>query len=158
MDEIKSEAGIELREKQKAQVNWRFVRKLEALVFASMFLAVPFFAFRIVDIAGTSLMVQNTAVDLERDLRRAREIAKDYGLTITVSSALPTGNDPCSYLIQNGTRTIEQVVLPRGVSMLGSVTFDDKGVPRNPPASFIVSKGTRTSYVEVNSDGQTSLH
>ncbi|PWT97218.1 MAG: hypothetical protein C5B53_08385 [Candidatus Melainabacteria bacterium] len=157
MDESKAEAGVEFREKSKMQLNWRFIRKIEALVFASMFLAVPFFAFRIVDIAGTSLMVQNTAVDLVRDLIRAREIAKDYGLVITVSSALPAGNDPCSYLIQNGTRTIEQVVLPRGVSMVGSVTFDEKGSPRN-RASFIVNKGARTTYVEVDTQGQTSLH
>jgi hypothetical protein len=157
MDETKAETGIEVRDKNKAQLNWRFVRKIEALVFASMFLAVPFFAFRIVDIAGTSLMVQNTAVDLVRDLIRAREIAKDYGLVITVSSALSTGSDPCSYLIQNGTRTIEQVVLPRGVSMVGSVTFNEEGMPRN-RASFIVNKGTRTTYVEVDTQGQTSLH
>jgi hypothetical protein len=157
MDEINTEAGIELRDKRKPALDWRFIRKVEALVFASMFLAVPFFAFRIVDIAGTSLMVQNTAVDLIKDLIRAREIAKDYGLSITVSSAPPSGNDPCSYLIQNGTRTIEQVVLPRGVSMYGSVTFDDKGFPRN-RASFIVSRGAKTSYVEVDGQGQTSLH
>ena len=157
MEQSKTEAGVDYRENVKTQLNWRFIRKIEALVFTSMFLAVPFFAFRIVDIAGTSLMVQNTAVDLVRDLIRAREIAKDYGLTITVSSASQTGNEPCSYLIQNGTRTIEQVVLPRGVSMVGSVTFDEKGFPRN-RASFIVSKGTKTSYVEVDQQGQTSLH
>lgn len=102
-------------------------------------------------------MVQNTAVEMVRDLIRAREIAKDYGLTITVSSAPSAENEPCSYLIQNGTRTIEQVVLPRGVAMIGSVTFDDKGAPRN-RASFIVSKGNRTCYVEVDTQGQTSLH
>lgn len=157
MDESKAQPSTEIQEKGNIQLNWRFVRKIEALVFASMFLAVPFFAFRIVDIAGTSLMVQNTAVDLVRDLIRAREIAKDYGLVITVSSALPGENDPCSYLIQNGTRTIEQVVLPRGVSMVGSVTFDEKGAPRN-RASFIVNKGNRTTYVEVDTQGQTSLH
>src|SRR5579883_1048368 len=102
MEESKAPPSNEFQEKSNVQLNWRFVRKIEALVFASMFLAVPFFAFRIVDIAGTSLMVQNTAVDLVRDLIRAREIAKDYGLVITVSSALPGANDPCSYLIQNG--------------------------------------------------------
>jgi hypothetical protein len=157
MEQSKTDATVEAKEQKKAQLNWRFIRKIEALVFTSMFLAVPFFALRIVDIAGTSLMVQNTAVELVRDLIRAREIAKDYGLTITVSSAPSNSAEPCSYLIQNGTRTIEQVVLPRGVSMIGSITFDEKGFPRN-RASFIVSKGTRTSYVEVDTQGQTSLH
>lgn len=156
MDESKAEPGVDSREKREGRLNWPFVRKIEALVFASMFLAVPFFALRIVDIAGTSMMVQNTAVDLVRDLIRAREIAKDYRLAITVSSA-PATSDSCSYLITNGTRTIEQLALPRGVSMVGAVTFDEEGTPRN-RASFIVSKGSRTAYVEVDSRGQTSLH
>jgi hypothetical protein len=156
MDESKAEPGVESREKREDRLNWPFVRKIEALVFASMFLAVPFFAFRIVDIAGTSMMVQNTAVDLVTNLIRAKEIAKDYGLVITVSSA-PAANDSCSYLILNGTRTLDQIVLPRGVSMVGSITFEAEGTPRS-RASFMVSKGSRTTYVEVDNRGQTSLH
>jgi len=157
MEQSKSDRGVDLPDKFKPSVNWRFMRKFEAFWFTSMFLVVPYFAFRIVDIAGTSLMVQNTAVDLIRDLIRAREIAKDYGLIITVSSAPSTGNQRCSYLIQNGTRTIEQVVLPQGVSMIGSVSFNEKGFPQN-RASFIVTKGAKTTTVEVDMQGQTSLH
>jgi hypothetical protein len=154
--EEKGKSGVELREKRGPQLNWRLIRRIEAIVFTSMFLAVPFFAFRIVDIAGTSLMVQNTAVDLVKDLIRAREIAKDYGLAITVCSVPPVGDQPCSYVIQNGIRTIEQVVLPRGVSIAGAVTFDDKGAPQC-RASFIVSKGTRITTVDVDLLGQTSV-
>lgn len=51
MEPGKAEATVTNQEKKTAEVNWRFVRKIEALVFASMFLAVPFFAYRIVELA-----------------------------------------------------------------------------------------------------------
>jgi len=156
MEEGKPNESIELREKRGPQLNWRFIRRIEAVVFTSMFVAVPFFAFRIVDIAGTSLMVRNTATDLVKDLIRAREIAKDYGLSITVCSVPPISDQPSSYVIQNGIRTIEQVVLPRGVAMAGAVTFDDKGSPQN-RAAFVITKGTRVTTVDVDRLGQTSV-
>ena len=133
------------------------IRKFETLVFLAMLFVVPFFAFRIVDTAGTTLMVQNTAVDLAKDLRKAKEIARDFHLNITVVSAPPTVNEPSSYLIQSGSRTIEQIILPNGVSIAGTVTFTDTGMPAT-PASFIIAKGGRTAFVEVSRDGNTSSH
>jgi hypothetical protein len=102
-------------------------------------------------------MVQNTAADLVKDLIKAREIARDFHLTITVASAPSTASEPGSYLIQSGTRTIEQIVLPNGVSIAGAVSFSDGGTPRA-PASFTISKRGRTAFVEVNRQGGTSLH
>jgi len=132
------------------------IRKFETLVFLAMLFVVPFFAYRIVDTAGTSLMVQNTATDLMKDLRKAKEIAQDFHLTISVVSAPPTVNEPNSYLIQSASRTIEQIILPNGVSIAGTVTFADNGLPEN-PASFIIAKGGRSAFVEVSRDGNTSL-
>lgn len=132
------------------------IRTFESLVFAAMLIVVPFFAYRIVDAAGTTLMVQNTAADLVRDLIKAKEIARDFHLDVTVVSAPPTVNEQSSYLIQSGSRTIEQIILPNGVSLAGTVTFNDKGLPQI-PASFIIAKGGRTAIVEVNREGNTSL-
>jgi len=143
--------------KAGAQLNWRIVRKVEGLVFTSMLLAVPFFAFRIVDTTGTALMVKNTSVDLVRDLIRARAIARDYKLPITVSSLDVPATHSCAYVIQNGPRTIEQIVLPPGVSMVGSVTFDEAGTPKA-RTSFVVSKGMRSVTVDVDSTGKTATH
>jgi hypothetical protein len=143
--------------KAGAQLNWRMVRKVEGLVFTSMLLAVPFFAFRIVDTAGTALMVKNTSVDLVRDLIRARSIARDYKLPITVSSLQVHTPDSYAYVIENGPRTIEQIVLPHGVAVTGSVTFDETGTPKA-RSSFVVSKGLRSVTVEVDSTGQTATH
>lgn len=133
------------------------IRKFETLVFATMLIVVPFFAYRIVDTAGTTLMVQNTAADLVKDLIKAKEIARDFHLNISVSSAPPTVNEPSSYLIQSGSRTIEQIVLPTGVSIAGAVSFNDNGIPQS-PSSFIIAKSGRTAFVEVSRDGNTSVH
>jgi len=134
-----------------------FIRRFETLVFATMLIVVPFFAFRIVDAAGTTLMVQNTAADLVKDLVKAKQIARDFHLNITVSSAPPTVNEPSSYLIQTGARTIEQIILPHGVNIAGTITFSDSGTPEN-PASFVISKSGRNAFVEVSREGNTVLH
>jgi len=157
MEHHKASPEIEQSSKRSPQLSWHFIRKLEALVFASLFLAVPFFAYRIVNIAGTTLVVQNCAVDLMKDLIRAREIAKGYGLVVTVVSVAKTGKEPCLYRVQSNVRTIEEVVLPNGVCVVGSVIFDEKGSPQS-PASFIVSKGMKTACVEVDALGQTVVH
>ncbi len=132
------------------------VRKFETLVFAAMLIVIPFFAYRIVDTAGTALMVQNTAADLVKDLIKAKEIARDFHLGVTVTSAPPTTNEPSSYLIQSDAKTIEQVVLPNGVSIAGSVTFNDGGLPQTPSA-FIIAKSGRTAIVQINQEGSTSV-
>jgi hypothetical protein len=131
------------------------IRKFETLVFAALLIVIPFFAYRIVDTAGTALMVQNTAVDLVKDLRKAKDIARDFHLNVTVTSAPPTMNEPSSYLIQSGPKTIEQVILPNGVSIAGSITFNDGGLPLT-PSSFIIAKGGRTASVQVNREGSMS--
>jgi hypothetical protein len=157
MEQSEPKPVVEVKKTGGAQLNWRIVRKVEGLVFTSMLLAVPFFAFRIVDTTGTALMVKNTSVDLVRDLIRARSIARDYKLPITVSSLQVRSTDSCAYVIQNGPRTIEQIVLPHGVSMSGSVTFDENGTPKE-RSSFVVSKGLRSVTVEVDSTGKTAVH
>ena len=132
------------------------IRKFEALVFAALLIVIPFFAYRIVDTAGTALMVQNTAADLVKDLIKSKEIARDFHIGVSVTSAPASGNEPCSYLIQSDSKTIEQVVLPNGVSIAGSVSFNDGGLPQNPSA-FIVAKGGRTAIVQINHEGSTSV-
>ncbi len=132
------------------------VRKFETLVFAAMLIVIPFFAFRIVDAAGTALMVQNTASDLVKDLIKAKEIARDFHLNVTVTAAPPTSNEPSSYLIQSDSKTIEQVVLPNGVSIAGAVSFSDGGLPQI-PSTFIIAKSGRTAQVQIDQEGHTSV-
>ncbi|CAM6004026.1 unnamed protein product [Sphagnum balticum] len=157
MEQGKAEAHRETSKEEQAKLNWRLIRKFEGLIFASMLLAVPFFAFRIVDTTGSALMVQNTSVGLVDDLIRARGIARDFKLAVTVSANPVKGGEQGSYVIQNGARTIEQVTLPYGVTMDGSVTFGVDGIPKV-RSQFYIHKQQAQAVVEVDSAGKTSVH
>lgn len=156
MQEDNSIAGEQPAQKSK-KLNWWLIRRIETIVFASMLLAVPFLAVRITETASTALTVQNAGVDLVRDLVRAKEIAHEVNVDITVSSMPDSASKPCSYLIQNGKKTIEEVLLPRGVSIVGSVTFDETGEPQH-PCSFLITKGSKTVSVDIDSSGRISMH
>jgi hypothetical protein len=137
-----------------SKTSWSpIIRKFETLVFAAMVVVIPFFAFRIVDTAGTALMVQNTTADLVKDLIKAQEIARDFHLSVTVTSAPPTLNEPSSYLIQSDSKTIEQVILPNGVNIAGAVTFNDGGLPKT-PSSFMIGKAGRSTLVLIDRNGK----
>src|SRR5262249_23027818 len=138
------------------RLNWPMIRKFESLVFISMIVAIPFFAFRVVDVTSTNLAVKQTAVDLVKDLIRAKDISKEFGLTVTVSGHPSSTEGQYAYVIQNGNRTIEEVLLPRGVSIIGAITFNDQGVP-NSRGSFTITKGWKTQHVFVSSEGIATM-
>ena len=59
---------------------------------------------------------------------------------------------PPAYLIQDDQRTIEEVVLPKGVTVDGSVKFNNIGIP-DAPASFTISKGAKKARVVIDATG-----
>lgn len=154
MTEAQGEAKPQKR--SKGNLDWPLIRKFESLVFTSMIVAIPFFAYRVVDLTSTQLAVGQTSLDLVKDLIRAKEISKDFGLSITVSGRPRQESKPAAYLIQNGERIMEEVALPKGVSVLGAVTFNEQGIP-NSRGSFTISKGWKTQHVDVAADGTTSV-
>ena len=136
--------------------SWPVLRKLETLAFASMFIAVPLFALKVVNQATATLAVTNTSVDLQHDLRRAAEIARTYGLQTKVTTQAITSNVPASYSVQAGDKITEVVRMPRGVNIVGEVHFDDKGLPEK-PAVFIISKGSNSVSVDVDNRGVVEM-
>lgn len=144
-------------EDRGSKLDWPLIRKFESLIFASMVFAIPFFAFRVVDLTSTNLAVRQTGVDLVKDLVRAKEISREYQLSITVSGRPATPTEGTAYTIQNGNRTIEEVLLPKGVNVLGSVTFDEKGLPMQPGATFTINKGWKSSHIRLTSDGIATM-
>lgn len=153
MDNQEKSKADAIARKYEAIVNWPLLRKFESLVFAGLFLALPLFAWKVVEHSTTQLAVKNSAVDLVNDLIRCKSLAKQHQVSITLTSRPPTAVMPAAYMIQDEEKTVEEVRLPKGVSMIGSVTFNPQGLP-NAPASFIVSKGIRIAHVEVDRDGR----
>lgn len=135
---------------------WPLFRKVETFVFAAMFIALPLFALKVVDHATTTLAVKNTSVDLVNDLIRCKGLAKEHQVNITLTSRNPTDKTPAAYEIRDEEKTVEEVILPKGVNVVGSVTFDPQGLPLH-AASFIVSKGIRSAHVDVSKQGDIAV-
>lgn len=135
---------------------WPLFRKVETFVFAAMFIALPLFALKVVDHATTTLAVKNTSVDLVNDLIRCKGLAKEHQVNITLTSRNATEKAPAAYEIRDEEKTVEEVIVPNGVNVVGSVTFDPTGMPLH-AASFIVSKGIRTAHVDVSTQGDIGV-
>jgi hypothetical protein len=138
-----------------AKVNWPILRKFETLVFACMLALLPFFAMKVVGVTETQLMVKNTTNDLVTDLRKARQMAKDHAVGIIVIGRAASKLNPPAYLIEDKRRMIEEIVLPSGVTVEGSVEFNPSGLPLK-PSRFFIKKGVRESQVAIDERGVIS--
>lgn len=131
-------------------------RKLESLVIACMFIVVPLFAVRIVNRATNKLQAMRVSVDLEHNLRKAREMARKYRLVVTLSTKPGIGKEPGIYLIQQNKKIVDTVKLPDGVSVIGSVCFDERGIPER-RSVFLINKEMATVSVDVDARGIVSV-
>ena len=132
--------------------DWVFLRKFETFVFAFMFMALPFFALKVIYTTTSTLSVKSTVVDLVRDLLNWQRVAREKHVQIKLSSKVGTKGEPFMYCIYQDDRTLEEVRLPAGVSIIGSVTFTSSGSPEG-PASFVVTKGIKSSSVDIDTQG-----
>ncbi|MBS1993316.1 MAG: hypothetical protein JSS83_22525 [Cyanobacteria bacterium SZAS LIN-3] len=137
-------------------IDWPLVRKLESLVFLAMFLAMPLFAFRVIDYSARQLALQNGAHDVVKDIRRAREMAIQMKFDVTVEGRKSQYGKPSSYVIRNQNRVLEEIILAKGVTIIGEVTFQPDGKPKS-PAIFEVHSETRSLIVDVDAQGGVSV-
>jgi hypothetical protein len=144
------------KRRSKSVISWPLVRKLESLAFMAMFLAVPFFGYRVVEYTSHHLALNNAAHDLVKDIRRVKQMSAEYQMEITIESKPQSDGHPAAYVISSGDKTIEEVVLPQGVSMIGKITFSRRGMPEL-PSTFDVHMDTRSISVDVDSNGTVSL-
>jgi hypothetical protein len=139
-----------------ALLDWPLVRKLESLAFLAMFIAMPLFAFRVIDYTARQLALQNAAHDLVKDIRRAREKAIENHLDVTIEARKGGNGILPSYVMRHENKGFEEVVLPKGVFILGEVTFNPDGSPLS-PATFDVHNETRGLSVDVDKQGVVSM-
>jgi hypothetical protein len=135
--------------------NWPLLRKFETLIFACLLALLPFFAANVVEIIATSLAVKKSEVDLVNDLAKSKRLAKEHAVNISLVSRRGNNMLPPAYLIQDEHRNIEEVVLPAGVSIDGSVKFDKDGIPER-KAVFEIAKGMKKARVYVDENGIVS--
>ena len=132
------------------------VRKLESLVFLAMFIAMPLFAWRVIDYTARQLALQNSTHDLVRDIRRVKQMSGTFGYDVTVEAKKGGSDKPSSYVIRHDTNILEEIILAKGVSMIGEVTFHPDGKPKS-PATFEVRNENRSLNVDVDGQGVVSM-
>ncbi|MDZ4836064.1 MAG: hypothetical protein SGJ27_19985 [Candidatus Melainabacteria bacterium] len=138
--------------------NWPLMRKVEAVVFLAMFLAVPLFAFRVLQYTHAALTVRNVCRELVQDLARARALAIQLQEPIEVNGSKQSERflQRNSYSISTPQRVIEDLVLPENVQVSGNVLFTERGQPKA-PSSFIVSSFNRNMTAEIDQNGEVSV-
>lgn len=149
-------ASGQRRRKKNVFLAWPLIRKLESLAFLAMFIAVPFFGYRVVDYTSRHLALNNAAHDLVKDIRKAKQMASELGIDISVESKQSTEGKGAAYIIRSGQRTLEEIVLPQGVSMIGGITFTKEGQPDH-PSTFDVHMDTRSLAIDVDRNGIVTL-
>src|SRR5262249_20239646 len=127
-----------------------------ALMFASMLIAVPLCAVRVMQHTASAMAVRTSSVDLVKDLIRAKELSRDLMKPVTLTSKPAAKDQPFRYVIEKEGKTLSEVDLPSGVSLIGSVTFDKQGLPET-RASFVLSNGPNTISVEVDPKGLVTV-
>ena len=137
---------------------WPLMRKVEALVFLAMFLAVPLFAFRVLQYTHAQLTVRTVIRELVQDLARAKATAIQLQEPIEVTGRNQSEKflNRNSYVMKTPERAVEDIVLPENVQVSGSVVFTARGVPKE-PSSFIVSSFNRTMTAEIDKNGEVSV-
>ncbi|HEY9754117.1 MAG TPA: hypothetical protein V6C97_03025 [Oculatellaceae cyanobacterium] len=132
--------------------DWVFLRKFETAVFAFMFMALPFFALKVVYTTTSSMAIKNSVVDLVRDLISWQKNAREKHIDVKIESKVAEPGQPSMYVVTQDGRTLEEVRLPAGVTIVGSVTFTAEGAPAA-PGSFIITKGIRSATVDIDKQG-----
>jgi len=144
-------------ERSAGSKNWPLMRKVEALVFLAMFLALPLFAFRVLFYTHSALIVRNVSRELVQDLVRCKALAIKRNVDVEVIGSSSLGKyNRYSYSIITPTGVAEEIVLPENVSVAGSVIFTNAGKPKQ-PSSFIVSSFNRNLTVEIDKIGVVTV-
>src|SRR5690606_28067694 len=113
----------------RKSLNWPTIRKLEALIFLAMFLLVPLFAIRVLQYTNVQLVVRNLGQELVHDLHRAKALAVESKEDVEVTGSSLKNKALGTYVIIYDAKVREVIVLPQGVTVVGSVTFKKSGRP-----------------------------
>lgn len=146
------------------KLSWAKIRKFEALVFLFMFFAVPWFGLRVVSYTKEQRVLNNITFNLVADLHNTKRRAIETKKKITLKAIHPKSlnilesseKTPFGYVIIQGLKVEEEIILPVGITASGIVTFNPDGTPEK-PSSFVLSQDKRTATVEIDKRGLVSV-
>lgn len=132
---------------------WRFERLM--LVIGTPVLILAIWQLHAVFTSHWNLLV--TAVKLADEFRTVRTAAQDNNTTAVIRTQLPDPDGCGSYAVTYGKGTVEsyQVILPKDVSLSGSVVFDAHGAP-DAASAFYLRHGLDVIKIVVDAHGFVS--
>ena len=138
--------------------------QFRGLVFLFMFFAVTCFGLRVISYTKEQRVLNNITYNLVADLHNTKKRAIETGKRITLKAVQPrslnlidsSDKSPFAYVIIQGLDVEEEIVLPRGITVSGIVTFNPDGTPEK-PSSFVLSQDKRTATVEIDKGGLVSV-
>ena len=133
-------------------------------MFLFMFFAVPWFALRVINYTKAQMTLNNITFNLVNDLHSTKKKAMQERMSVTMKAVQPeilmfskaSSAAPFRYVIMRGIKVEEEIVLPEGISVSGTVTFLKDGTAER-PSSFVLSQGKRTATVEIDKRGLVSV-
>jgi hypothetical protein len=97
---------------------------------------------------GYLWVFNNAAHDPVKYLRRVKQMGSDFSMEISIT-ALASSEKNTGYIIKAGQKTMEEVVLPFGVGLQGSVLFREAGTLER-PGNFDMCMGNHEVSVDVD--------
>jgi len=134
----------------------RRLSTFELVVAACALIALGLIAWTAFDALTSGLKIHDTATDFAVALRRIETTARDRNAFLTVRVRPPTLHRPTGYVVEQESAAIDEHDFPKGIAVVGEVTFDPQGVPAA-PASFFFRRGRDSLTVVVNSKGEVSI-
>ncbi len=83
-------------------------------------------------------------------------MAGDKGYDVTVEARKAQNGEPPDYVIRHDGEISERILPPKGVSMMGEVTFHPNGQPQS-PATFELHFENRSLSIDVDGQGLVSM-
>ena len=129
-------------------MHWPFLRKIEVLLFTSLVVAVPLFAWRILELSRGQRELYQVATMLVGDLRQCQTLAHRLNSKITIDCMRKESIGVSYLLIQDEakTKTIE-IRMPFDVNIKGSGVVLPSGLPDG-NLTFTLNLATRETKIQ----------
>lgn len=113
--------------------HWKRAWYFERLLVVLVLLVAPVVVIYTYELLVSGLALKGEASKVAATLRQIKERANELN-TYGILEAMPGLHDQNGYMIRYESSEIatEQVMLPEGIAIAGSVRFDQQGVPERP--------------------------
>lgn len=135
---------------------WLNSARMDILTFLAAVAALSLLFATTLDHITAGLVLQESASKLALALREAESIARDRNCNISAYISTTKTRASSLLVVEDGSHTFLEQPFPEGVSVVGSITFDQHGVPIM-PTHFVFRKLGTEIHVDVNANSEVTI-